>query len=96
VSAPAYIIARIDVTDADGYAKYTSQTPDIAAKYGGEFIVRAGKHAYREGDGPSRIVVIRYPSFAQAQAMYDSPEYQAILHHALQNSSRDLVIVEGV
>lgn len=96
MTTPAYIIARIEVSDAAGYANYTAHTPGIARKFGGEFIVRAGKHEYREGDGPSRIVVIRYPSFAQAKAMYDSPEYQAILPHALQNSSRDLVIVEGV
>ncbi|MBB5514896.1 uncharacterized protein (DUF1330 family) [Rubricella aquisinus] len=96
MSAPGYIIARIEVTDAEGYSKYTAQTPGIAAKFGGKFIVRAGQHNYREGDGPSRIVVIRFPSFAQAQAMYDSAEYQAVLPHALQNSTRDLVIVEGV
>jgi uncharacterized protein (DUF1330 family) len=62
VSSPAYMIARISVSDIEGYAKYTSQTPAIAAEYGGEFIVRAGRHVYREGSGGERIVVMRFPS----------------------------------
>lgn len=96
MSPPGFIIARIAVQNPEGYAKYVAQTPDLAAEFGGVFVVRAGRHDYREGAGGDRIVVIRFPSFAQAQAFYDSPGYQAILPLALENSERDLVIVEGV
>ena len=96
MSAPGYIIARISVTNPKGYAKYVAQTPDLAAKFGGEFIVRAGQHVYREGTGGDRVVVIRFPSFEAANTFYDSPDYQAILPLALDNSKRDLVIVAGV
>ena len=90
-----YIIARIDVHDAETYAKYTAQTPIVAAQFGGEFIVRGGQCEQAEGAGRARQVVIRFPSYARAVEFYQSPEYQAILPLALAGSNRELVIVEG-
>ena len=95
MSAPRLIIARIAVTNPDGYLKYIAQTIVIAAKFSADFIVRAGQRIYREGTGGDRIVVIRFPSFDAANAFYDSDAYQAVLPLALDNSDRDLVIVEG-
>ena len=92
----AYIIAHIDVTDADVYARYTARTPDAVAAFGGRFLVRAGRTDAREGAARSRNVVIEFPDFATAQAFYDSAAYQEILPHALAGSERELVIVEGV
>ena len=46
-----YIIARIDVHDAETYAKYTAQTPIVAAQFGGEFIVRGGQCEQAESAG---------------------------------------------
>lgn len=91
-----YIIARIDVHDLETYAKYTAQTPIVAAQYGGEFLVRGGQCEQAEGQGRSRQVVIRFPSYARALEFYNSPEYKAILPLALAASNRELVIVEGV
>lgn len=92
----AYIIARIEVTDAEEYLKYASQTVALAEKFGGEFLVKAGAMTQKEGSGPSRHVVIRFADRAAAERFYDSAEYRDILPIALGASTRDLVIVEGV
>ncbi|WP_316013209.1 DUF1330 domain-containing protein [Roseobacter sp. HKCCA0434] len=92
----AYIIARIEVTDAEAYAKYASQTVALAEKFGGEFLVKAGAMVQKEGSGPQRHVVIRFSDRAAAERFYDSAEYREILPIALSASARDLVIVEGV
>jgi len=90
-----YVIARIDVQNPEIYAKYTAQTSIIAAKFGGEFLVRGGQCSQPEGEGRSRQVVIRFPSYARALEFYNSADYQAILPLALAGSQRELVIVEG-
>jgi uncharacterized protein (DUF1330 family) len=93
---PAYIIARIEVTDPEDYATYARQTVALAERHGGRFLVKGGPMAQLEGSGPARHVVIEFPDRATAEAWYASPEYRAILPVALRASRRDLVIVEGV
>ena len=39
----AYLIANVDVHDADAYEAYRSRTGAIVERHGGEFIVRGGK-----------------------------------------------------
>ena len=92
---PAYMIARITVTDPADYAEYARQTAAIGAKYGARFLVKGGAMTQLEGDGPDRHVVVEFPDRASAEAWYASPEYQAILPIALRASTRDLVIVDG-
>ncbi|MCK4861819.1 MAG: DUF1330 domain-containing protein [Rhodobacteraceae bacterium] len=91
----AYIIARIEVTNLEAYKEYASQTVAIAESFGGKFLVKAGAFEQIEGDGPDRHVVIEMPDVATAKEFYNSEVYQAILPLALNNSNRDLVIVEG-
>ncbi len=91
----AYIIARIEVTDLEAYGAYAAKTPALAESFGGKFLVKAGAYEQIEGSGPDRHVVIEMPDMATAKAFYNSPEYQKILPIALENSIRDLVIVEG-
>jgi uncharacterized protein (DUF1330 family) len=94
--AKAYIIARIDVTDPEEYAKYTARTETIAARFGGRFIVRAGRCEALEGHARSRNVVIEFPDHGSARAFYDCDDYRAVLPHALAGSTRELILVEGV
>ena len=94
--ALGYLIAQIDVHDPETYAKYTAQTPGIAASYGGKFIVRAGQWECLEGDvkGP-RMVMIEFPSYEKAKAWYNSDEYQAIVGIRQKASTGSAYIVEG-
>ena len=92
---PAYLIARITVTDPDAYVAYSSQTAALAEKFGGRFLVKGGAMTRLEGQGPDRHVVVEFPDRAAAEAWYASPEYRAILPIALRASRRDLVIVDG-
>jgi uncharacterized protein (DUF1330 family) len=73
---PAYIIARVEVTDWSRYQEYTKITPGAIARYGGKFIVRGGKYMTLEGEAETRrLVVIEFPNMESAQAFYNSPEY---------------------
>jgi uncharacterized protein (DUF1330 family) len=76
---PAYIIARVEVTDWERYREYTKATPEAIARYGGRFIVRGGEIVTLEGEPESRrLVIIEFPSLARAREFYHSPEYTKV------------------
>ena len=90
-----YLIARIDVTEPERYARYVAAVPGIVAKYGGRFIVRAGRHEAKEGPARARNVVIEFPDYASALAFYDDADYRVVLPDGVGGSEREVVIVEG-
>jgi uncharacterized protein (DUF1330 family) len=93
--AKGYWIARIDVSNEEGYKLYAAANPAIFKKFGGRFIVRAGKYECPEGSSRLRNVVIEFPDYAAALACYRSPEYQAHIRLRILYSAIDLVIIEG-
>ena len=93
--AKGYWIGRVDVHNDEGYKSYVAANAAIFRKYGGRFVVRAGKSESVEGTSRSRNVVIEFPDYATAQACYRSPEYQANIKVREPHASVDLVIVEG-
>ncbi len=94
----AYLIVESNITDAETFKKYMAAAPEAVKAFGGEYLVRAGRMQVLEGDWqPPRLTVLRFPSFEQAQAMYDSPAYT----HARglrqgATASFNMVLVEGV
>ena len=73
---PAYIIARVQVTDWEQYREYTKATPAAIEKFGGRFVVRGGETVTLEGPPETgRLVVIEFPNLDTAKAFYHSEEY---------------------
>ena len=90
-----YWIARVDVRDDEGYKPYAAANPAIFKKFGGRFVVRAGKFEAPEGQARSRNVVIEFPDYESALACYRSPEYQANIKLRQPHATSDIVIIEG-
>src|SRR5580692_12552341 len=93
--AKGYWIARVDVHNAYGYKPYAAANPAIFKKFGGRFLVRAGKAELMEGNSRSRHVVIEFPDYATALACYRSPEYQENIKRRLPHAVVDLLVIEG-
>ena len=92
----AYVIAEIDVVDPAAYEEYRKQVLGVVTNYGGKFIVRGGKIDAKEGGWtPKRIVVVEFPSMAQAQKWYGSPEYAPLIKLRQKASKGKLIVVEG-
>lgn len=87
-------IVHVEVTDDDRYAEYIEGSTAVAAKYGGEFVARGGRHQQKEGKEYTRNVLVRYPTYERAVEAYESEEYQAILDIAKESSNRLLTIIE--
>ena len=57
---------------------------------------RGGQVEPREGGWtPKRIVVLEFPSMAQARTWYDSPEYAPLIKLRQKASKGKLILVEG-
>lgn len=94
---PAYLIARVQVTDWDRYREYTKLTPGAIAQFGGRFIVRGGQTLTLEGPAETgRVVVIEFPTFDQAKAFYDSDEYRRARKLREGAATGQFVLVDGV
>jgi uncharacterized protein (DUF1330 family) len=92
----AYWIARVTVSDPDQYKLYAESTPLAFKKYGAVVLARGGRFSQLEGEGRPRNVVIEFPSFEDAIACYNSPEYQAAKLKRRTAGEAEIVIVEGV
>jgi uncharacterized protein (DUF1330 family) len=90
-----YWIGRVDVSDADHYAKYVAANAAPFAKFGAKFLVRGGSYDSVEGESRSRNIVIEFPSLNAAKACYESPQYQAAKALRDPVAICDLIIIEG-
>jgi uncharacterized protein (DUF1330 family) len=94
--AKGYLVATLDVRDAEAYAPYREQVPEIIARHGGRYLVRGGAFQTLEGEVSfSRLVVVEFPSVEATRAFYDDPDYRRIIHHRTDNAVGTLVIAEG-
>ena len=94
----AYMIVESSITDPEMFKRYMAAAPEAVRAFAGEYLVRGGRMKVLEGDWqPPRLTVLRYPSFEQAQAMYDSPAYvhARSLRHGT-TACFNMVLVEGV
>ncbi len=91
-----YIIAHVEVRDAEGYQPYVARNGEIFARHGGRYIVRGGASEVLEGTSLSRHVVIEFPSLAAARAGYDDPDY--VENRKIRQAHADsvIILVEGV
>lgn len=93
----AYLIARIEVTDAERYDEYKALAPAAIEAYGGRYLVRGGAHETVEGDEEqARIVVLQFADVDAARAFYHSPEYTAAREVRAGAATGQFVIVEGL
>jgi len=91
----AYWIAHVTVTDADAYGEYAKRATGAIEAHGGEFLARATRTIWLEGNERARNVVVRFPSVEDAQQCYKSAAYQEALSYAKGASERDLCIIES-
>ena len=92
----AYLIAQINVTNEDSYKEYLAKVTPTVEKYGGEYIIRAGKFKTVLGNWDyKRNVVIKFPSYDIALKWYDSEEYLPVRKIREENSRGNVIIIDG-
>jgi uncharacterized protein (DUF1330 family) len=78
----------------EGYKKLA---PSAVALYGGKYVARGGAVETLEGNWtPSRLVVLEFPTSAQAKQWLNSKEYSAARKLRHQTATTQMIVVEGV
>ncbi|MFI6869899.1 DUF1330 domain-containing protein [Nocardia sp. NPDC050406] len=94
---PAYVIAHLqEATAHPDIAEYVERLPATFAPYGGRYLVHATPHEVKEGTWPGHVVMIGFPTLAQARTWWDSPAYREIAPLRSRHIKGDIIIVEGV
>lgn len=96
-SAPAFLIAEVQVTDAEAYRAYIPKAAQYVAQYGGKYLARGGTTTSLEGPEPAgRVAVLQFPSADALQRFYNSAEYREIAPIRQKASKSRFFTVEGV
>jgi uncharacterized protein (DUF1330 family) len=94
----AYLVVESSISDPEKFKHYMAAAPVAVKEFLGDYLVRGGRMQVLEGDWhPPRLTVLRYPSFDQAVAMYNSAAYTQA--RALRDGATacfNMVVVEGV
>lgn len=92
----AYVIlTRESTSDESELAIYRDKAPLALVGRSVQRHVKYGEITQLEGDAPEAVVVISFPTYAEAQDWYQSPEYQDALRHRLAGAVYRAFIAEG-
>jgi len=65
-----------NITNEEKLKEYAIKARAAVEKYKGKFLIRGGRSTLNEGDNSPRTVVIEFSSYDEANAFYNSKEYQ--------------------
>ncbi len=90
-----YIIGHVALKNADAYKPYSARNDEIVPRHGGKFLARGGTGEILEGEAHDRHVIIEFPSYADALAFYNDPDYQENMKIRHANAASTIIVVEG-
>ena len=94
---PAYLVAKVNVTNMEQYQEYMKLTPAIIAEYGGKFIARGGEMTVLEGPPEqNRMVLVEFPSYQNVIDFYNSEAYQAAIKVREGAATASFIALDGV
>ena len=93
----AYLIARVNVHDPDGYEAYKTKASAAITAHGGQYLVRGGTLEVLEGqDAGGRLVIVKFADMETARNFYNSDAYQEAVKLRAPVSDGTFVIVDGL
>lgn len=96
-SPHAYVIAEIDVSNQERYAKeYLPPSSKALLDNGARYLARGSKTVSIKGEPPKRIVVFSFESLEKAQAAFASPAFVEAAKIGEQYAKFRIYAVEGI
>ncbi|WP_180683475.1 DUF1330 domain-containing protein [Tepidicella baoligensis] len=93
----AYIVAEVTITNEEQMKAYREWSTRAMQEFGAEVLVRGGRVVPLEGDwNPQRVVILRFPDLATAQAYYHSETYTKAREVRRGAGTIRMFAVEGV
>jgi len=92
----AYIVfTRESTKNAAELATYSEHVGGTLAGHPVSVLAAYGRQEVLEGPRVEGVVILEFPSFAEAKAWYDSPAYRKVREHRFRGAEYRAVIVEG-
>jgi uncharacterized protein (DUF1330 family) len=93
----AYFIAiRSEIIDHEAMQTYRSMAAEARIGHAMTPLAAYGRTRTTEGSEVDGAVILAFPSFAEAEAWYESEAYQAAMKHRLRGGKYATFIVEGL
>ena len=90
------VFIRESTQDAAELERYSASVKSTFVGHPASFLAAYGKHETLEGAPVEGVVILSFPSMADAKAWYDSPAYQEAAQHRFKGATYRAVLVEGV
>ncbi|WP_334164353.1 DUF1330 domain-containing protein [Phenylobacterium sp.] len=92
----AYLVLDFEVTHLRDFMAYVAAIPAHIGRHGGRYVVQGAKPTVVEGDWrPQRLVVIEFPSRADAEAFLADPDCRTLFEVRRRTTISRLVLVDG-
>ncbi|WP_291208226.1 DUF1330 domain-containing protein [Hyphomonas sp.] len=93
---PAFVVAKLTITDPETYARYGAGFMAAFTPFGGKLLSVDEAPEVIEGEWRcTRTVLLEFPSKTVMKAWYASPAYQDLVQHRFAASTADIVLLEG-
>ena len=93
---PAYMIAKLTVTDAAAYNNYRAGFGNVFQQYGGEILAASAEPTVLEGEWEASVtVIIRFDSRTEALEWYNSDGYQELVRIRQSASTGEFILIDG-
>lgn len=93
--AKGYWFLNLDVVNPVDYITYREANLAYARAHDFRFVIRGGDFEQLEGIKRHRNVLLELPSFEEAVALYEAPDYQPVRALRARTAIADLAVVEG-
>lgn len=90
-----YLVANYTIHDQATYHKYMETAGPLASKYGGKVIIYDVNTRTLEGNPKSVISIAEFPSVADAEQFYNSPEYTAAKKFRIASTEGSVLLAES-
>ena len=90
------ILIREKLRDADAMSRYAEAAKSARGDHKITPLAFYGKHEVAEGASADGVVILAFPTMAEAKAWYESPEYTAAKAHRFQAADYRVLFVEGL
>jgi len=91
-----YVIARINVHDADGFEEFKRLSGPAIADHGGRVLVRDPAPDVREGAAEGVAIIVEFDSPEVARVFYESQAYTEAKRVREGAAETELVLATGV
>jgi uncharacterized protein (DUF1330 family) len=93
--AAYWMVRSGDIKDEDALKEYQNRFVNIGPRFKAKIIARGQHQKPEEPDFP-RVLIVEFPSYQQALACYEDPEYKEAMVYANKALDRQMTSIDGV